>query len=930
MKKYILKSLFVSVLCMLAASCQDTEIVETLEASQAQIVFPIALDSPSARSRSSWDGYTGLGNGNEYDSRIDFNQFIVQIEANGKTYPVTGIIQLKGGNKFVGIVDEEIKSETLQNAKISIFANMGKESVAETFSQDAENIPMWGVKTVSKLEFAPGKREEVSDPVFMLRAMAKMEVALTPECAAEYDLKAVTLNKHNATGYCLPVGVDAATNTQNMSTAGVFNPKAQGEQTSLQFEPATETSYVVYLPEVAKGTTEEDCLKIEVQLLPKNAPEGTEPEIGTFAVMNYPQNGEPEAINIIRNHWYKYTISGFAASEIQLDYAVVDWQNVGIEIGGDGFLFLNKDVIEIYNSNIDADQLKFSSSSPIDSIKLVDLYTHEDNGDIIEGAGDGVNAYYISKFGQKIQLGTDPGFDYEGKKDILANEKSVLNAISATFDPTVTEGNITINSPFIGHSDFSDSHNDTPRYLEFKVYSGELWATFRVVQYPPVVITNQEGYFSYREDFNVADLPVEFHENHFTANTLGSTMPVDNGEATHYLNPTSPFFCCADFYPYHVHEWDIEKGAFKKTPTSPIPSDIKQVCGSCGTYIGFDEMTHGLMEREYMRVDQYKGSPESGVFHRTHHVWDDGSAFIGGNIAKPSYYYQNLGPIFEREVEVDDVDLESGEVVGKKKVKKYYRRHYTGNSFIFYFGLFVQERLANGKAVINSMAPSTNPVTKNEWTSWGWYSATWNQYTKIQNANHRIYHIRATSTPSDCILGWPELENIDGRTYTAEGKANSRMVSPSFMVASQLGTTWVPYDRDGYIVPKEDGMYSLAKRQCEQYVEAVYKDIDGDGYTAGKDSVTHYNDWRLPTDAELQVIINYQRNSRAMDKVLDAESYFCASKDPNNYNSSTVLTFLDKVLDQWTTEDYHIRCVRDVKPGQNLKPKLYPLNVNNE
>lgn len=930
MKKYILKSLFVSVLCMLAASCQDTEIVETLEASQAQIVFPIALDSPSARSRSSWDGYTGLGNGNEYDSHIDFNQFIVQIEAKGKTYPVTSIIQLEGGNKFVGIVDEEIKSETLQNAKISIFANMGKESVAETFSQDAENIPMWGVKTVSKLEFAPGKREEVDDPVFMLRAMAKMEVALTPECAAEYDLKAVTLNKHNATGYCLPVGVDAATNTQNMSTAGVFNPKAQGEQTSLQFEPATETSYVVYLPEVAKGTTEEDCLKIEVQLLPKNAPEGTEPEIGTFAVMNYPQNGEPEAINIIRNHWYKYTISGFAASEIQLDYAVVDWQDVGIEIGGDGFLFLNKDVIEIYNSNIDADQLKFSSSSPIDSIKLVDLYTHEDNGDIIEGAGDGVNAYYISKFGQKIQLGTDPGFDYEGKEDILANEKSVLNAISATFDPTVTEGNITINSPFIGHSDFSDSHNDTPRYLEFKVYSGELWATFRVVQYPPVVITNQEGYFSYREDFNVADLPVEFHENHFTANTLGSTMPVDNGEATHYLNPTSPFFCCADFYPYHVHEWDIEKGAFKKTPTSPIPSDIKQVCGSCGTYIGFDEMTHGLMEREYMRVDQYKGSPESGVFHRTHHVWDDGSAFIGGNIAKPSYYYQNLGPIFEREVEVDDVDLESGEVVGKKKVKKYYRRHYTGNSFIFYFGLFVQERLANGKAVINSMAPSTNPVTKNEWTSWGWYSATWNQYTKIQNANHRIYHIRATSTPSDCILGWPELENIDGRTYTAEGKANSRMVSPSFMVASQLGTTWVPYDRDGYIVPKEDGMYSLAKRQCEQYVEAVYKDIDGDGYTAGKDSVTHYNDWRLPTDAELQVIINYQRNSRAMDKVLDAESYFCASKDPNNYNSSTVLTFLDKVLDQWTTEDYHIRCVRDVKPGQNLKPKLYPLNVNNE
>lgn len=943
MKKNIFKSLFMSVLCILAVSCEDTDdFVNTLEidSNKTQIMFSIGMDSPIARSRATWgEDYNPSDGGDAYDNRINPDQLYVKITYGGQTYDVKKILKWQdkdnlSSHTFVGEVDIDLKGQTktMNDARIEVFANWNPEANnGDVFGQNAEYIPMWGVQTAT-ITLAPGKRETLNT-ISLIRAMAKLQVNLTKEMFNEYALQKVTLNKHNATGYCLPTGSATAQHTTYLGLEEVLNPKTDATQSALELPVVVADSmYVVYLPEVENdGETDEDLLKVTVQLAQKVDGKVTgNTEEGSFFIKDYSNADDPKVIDIVRNHWYKYEIKGFAASEIQLNYAVLDWQKKPIEIGGDGFLFLNKDVIEIYNSNIDADQLKFSSSSPIDSIKLVDLYTHEDNGDIIEGAGDGVNAYYISKFGQKIQLGTDPGFDYEGKEDILANEKSVLNAISATFDPTVTEGNITINSPFIGHSDFSDSHNDTPRYLEFKVYSGELSATFRVVQYPPVVITNQEGYFSYREDFNVADLPVEFHENHFTANTLGSTMPVDNGEATHYLNPTSPFFCCADFYPYHVHEWDIEKGAFKKTPTSPIPSDIKQVCGSCGTYIGFDEMTHGLMEREYMRVDQYKGSPESGVFHRTHHVWDDGSAFIGGNIAKPSNYYQNLGPIFEREVEVDDVDLESGEVVGKKKVKKYYRRHYTGNSFIFYFGLFVQERLANGKAVINSMAPSTNPVTKNEWTSWGWYSATWNQYTKIQNANHRIYHIRATSTPSDCILGWPELENIDGRTYTAEGKANSRMVSPSFMVASQLGTTWVPYDRDGYIVPKEDGMYSLAKRQCEQYVEAVYKDIDGDGYTAGKDSVTHYNDWRLPTDAELQVIINYQRNSRAMDKVLDAESYFCASKDPNNYNSSTVLTFLDKVLDQWTTEDYHIRCVRDVKPGQNLKPKLYPLNVNNE
>ena len=111
MKKYILKSLFVSVLCMLAASCQDTEFAETLDGSKAQVMFSLAIDSPSARSRSTWDDYTpdGIGNETDYDYKIDYDQFIVKIEANNTTYNVTQIFKWKeaGSNehKFVGIVE---------------------------------------------------------------------------------------------------------------------------------------------------------------------------------------------------------------------------------------------------------------------------------------------------------------------------------------------------------------------------------------------------------------------------------------------------------------------------------------------------------------------------------------------------------------------------------------------------------------------------------------------------------------------------------------------------------------------------------------------------------------------------------------------------------------------------------------------------------
>ena len=947
MKKYILKSLFVSMLCMLAASCQDTDEFAQLDSRKAQVMFSVAMDSQMARSRTTWgDDYTPSLKGDVYDNHIELNQLVVKIEAGGSPLYVKDIVKWKDGEaneyKFVGIVEDVDTETTLTNVKISVFANMGTDGKNETFKQDAaENIPMWGMTTMAELKLAPGTRNDdlEKNPIYLLRAMAKLEVSLNSEMLGEYALTGVKLNKHNPVGNCLPTIKEGTKYTTELDQEAVMNVNETETQTELAFdEVETGKKYIVYLPEVENGTSEADFLNIEVELTAKDAKGNlTESvETGNFDVMDYSDVDKPTAIDIVRNHWYKYTISGFAAGEVQVNYQTLDWQDVGIEIGGEGFLFLNKDVIEIYNSNIDEDQLKFSSSSPIKSIVLKDIYKHYRNGNILANSdakayekeqgvleedfeADGVYAYYMDKFGVLTQLSNAEGSD----------EAAVLNSINASAVPVDDKGlngGITINSPFINHETLGDSHYDTPRYLEFVVTNNQDYqATFRVVQYPPVVITNEEGYFSYREDFRVGDLPVQYLFNdHFTANTLGATLPIDNGEATHFLNPIAPFFTCADFYPYHVHEWDMEKGAFKKVPTTPIPDDIEKVCGECGDYIGFDETMHGLMEREYLRVDEYKGSPESGIFHRTHYKWDDGNHFITHNKNSPSHYYQNVGPIYHREVEVEDVDPESGEVVGKKKMKKYYRRHYTGNSFLFYFSLYVQEKLHNGRAVINSMAPHSNPPKYEKWVSWN--AVTTEGYkTKNNDGNHRMYHIRTTMTSDEYVIGWPKMVTEGGRTYTAEGEANSKMVSPSFMVASQLGKTFVPLDRDIYDVPEEDGMYLLAKRQCEQYAEATYKDLNNNNQYDPGEPVTHYTDWRLPTDAELKVVINYQRNSRAMDKVLDGESYFCTSKDsnPQNYNSGTVLTYLSATLDEWTEESYHIRCVRDVKPGQNGEVRYY-------
>ena len=355
MKKNIFKSLFMSVLCILAVSCQDTDdFVNTLEidSNKTQIMFSVGMDSPIARSRATWgEDYDPSDGGDTYDNSINPSQLYVKITYEGQTYDVKKILKWQDKNNasshtFVGEVDIDLKGQTktMVDAKIEVFANWNPDAEnGDVFSQNADYIPMWGVQTAT-ITLAPGKRETLRSSIYLLRAMAKLQVNLNKEMFNEYALKSVTLNKHNATGKCLPAGASAAANTRELGLETVLNAKKDATQSALQLPVAVKDSmYVVYLPEVENdGETDEDLLKITVQLAEKKDGKVTgNTEEGSFFVKDFTNPDEPVEIDLVRNHWYKYEIKGFAASEIQLNYTVVDWQNVGIEIGGDGFLFLN-------------------------------------------------------------------------------------------------------------------------------------------------------------------------------------------------------------------------------------------------------------------------------------------------------------------------------------------------------------------------------------------------------------------------------------------------------------------------------------------------------------------------------------------------------------------------------------------------------------
>lgn len=144
--------------------------------------------------------------------------------------------------------------------------------------------------------------------------------------------------------------------------------------------------------------------------------------------------------------------------------------------------------------------------------------------------------------------------------------------------------------------------------------------------------------------------------------------------------------------------------------------------------------------------------------------------------------------------------------------------------------------------------------------------------------NPRMYHIHVTATSSEYIVARPRLD-ADG--YTESSAENTMLVSPSFMAASQLGAT-----------QRLTGGIDQAKAHCEQYIE-----VTNDG--------TIYDDWRLPTAAEIDIIIKHQETSDAMATILTEGAYYCAYNTDRNGN---VIYTKETGKGTSTTP---VRCVRD-------------------
>lgn len=182
--------------------------------------------------------------------------------------------------------------------------------------------------------------------------------------------------------------------------------------------------------------------------------------------------------------------------------------------------------------------------------------------------------------------------------------------------------------------------------------------------------------------------------------------------------------------------------------------------------------------------------------------------------------------------------------------------------------------------------------------------------------NKAMYHIRILVPPAGMILGFPPTEPVkfyykneykETHYLTKNDEETSRMVSPSFELASQLGATLpMPYFyyRGSYSHPQVGNPESSRKSatySCAIYTE-TRKNKDGTYLTL--------DDWRLPTEAEIELIDKLQNDSKsAVKRIMTGPFYWDA------YLGNKAMRMTNP--DNWNTgadeDKAHVRCVRDVK-----------------
>ena len=641
-----------------------------------------------------------------------------------------------------------------------------------------------------------------------------------------------------------------------------------------------------------------------------------------------------------------------------IEYVTREWITQRVEVGQNEskpqYLMLNTDLVEIYNENFDATSLTFSSSSYIKSITLKDVYKQNADGTFTKES-DSHKAYYINKFGVTTELGSNivstisavaeqnklnggititspivPATQTEINQQIAALVKPVPPTVTPPVAPQEPEGKPvepeSVEEPtqpnpqdYVPNNtrEYEYQYNTQSKKFQRKLRWSNNWQDIDDPESYTNALKNYEAdlaaYNQYLTDYEAYQ------------NALAQWMSTD--EYKNYEPVLEAYNAELQTYEAVMNAYQTELDAYNAAVDAiKASAEGEETHYDTIRYLEF-EVTNETGQTATFRVMQYPViyvvNQQGYYSYRDDFIANDGTVVHYQN-RKANYFTTAYWHGYKLQIKNGDNWADVGGTTRYETIYSYSGNYYalSGNNVVRITNRYAPEFTEDGKVYrkyYNSLnnAPGivfTSDVVREVYTSGNNIgkanldqyannntNTDWSYSNSKDPGNQRMYHVRVTSTSSQYTVGRPRIIDDNGNPtsdvesgHTDDSEDNSLLVSPSFMIASQLGVT-------SSVSSASESNYERAVTHCKNYVETYFVDKDNDNQWDQGEEVVHYHDWRLPTAAEIAIIADLQGKANgAVDVVLAGQYYFCASP-------SKAVTGLK----EYSSSGYFIRCIRD-------------------
>lgn len=275
------------------------------------------------------------------DALVGYSSFKMVVLANWPKYPEddTSITLTAGETTITDICD----ASWAQYDCLTDGNETNPTSVA--LDPDADRLmPFYGVHEYNDVTFKPGVATILSEPVTLLRAMAKVEVILQTDDYFDLSFSSLKIDRYNAKGYCAPKNVFhqdsydhngnwTADYTRNLHLVGdrndseskelSFRRVGQWDEDGTRYE-----KWTAYLPEYQNIGADDAYSSIKAKFniqLADDAPHTI--YFAKYSEGKTDNSDDAKRLNIERNNIYRFQVT-CTHYDFKLLLTVSDWQGL--------------------------------------------------------------------------------------------------------------------------------------------------------------------------------------------------------------------------------------------------------------------------------------------------------------------------------------------------------------------------------------------------------------------------------------------------------------------------------------------------------------------------------------------------------------------------------------------------------------------------